>query len=49
MTEMKNVSVLLDEETVEKIIHLQKKTGTFSRSSLLRDLIKRGLEMENEK
>ena len=44
MTKMKNVSVLLDDETMKKVVKLQKKTNTFSRSNLLRELIKRGLE-----
>ena len=48
MTKMKNVSVLLDEETMKKIIKMQKKTNTFSRSNMLRDLIKLGLEYENK-
>ena len=44
MTEMKNVSVLLDEETLAKVTDLQKKTDTFSKSKMLRDLITKGLE-----
>lgn len=48
MTKMKNVSVLLDDDTMKKVVKLQKKTNTFSRSNLLRDLIKRGLEVEKK-
>ena len=48
MTEMKNVSVLLDEETLKKVIKLQKKTDNFSRSNMLRRLIQRGLEAESK-
>lgn len=44
MTDMKNVSVLLEESTLKEVIRMQKKTNTFSRSNMLRDLIKRGLE-----
>ena len=48
MTEMKNVSVLLDEDTLKKVIKLQKKTNNFSRSNMLRLLIQRGLESESK-
>lgn len=44
MTEMKIVSVLLEDETLEKIIQVQKDTNNFSRSDVLRILIKKGLE-----
>lgn len=44
MTEMTTVSVLLEDETLDKIIQLQKDTNNFSRSDVLRILIKKGLE-----
>lgn len=44
MTEMKTVSVLLDDETLQKVIELQKETNTFSRAGMLRELIQKALE-----
>lgn len=43
MTDMKNVSVLLDQETLDKVIEMQKKHGIFSRSEMLRKVIQKGL------
>lgn len=37
-------SVVLDDDTMKQVKKLQKKTDTFSRSEMLRNLIKRGLE-----
>lgn len=37
-------SVVLDADTMKQVKKLQKKTDTFSRSEMLRNLIKRGLE-----
>ena len=48
MTEKKTVSVLLDPETLDEIRELQKKTNTFSRSELLRDVIERGLKSKRK-
>jgi len=48
MTDMKTVSVLLDQETYDKVVQIQKDTNTFSRSNVLRDLVKKGLKA-NEK
>ena len=48
MTEKKTVSVLLDPETLDEIRELQKKTNTFSRSELLRDVIERGLKLKRK-
>lgn len=50
MTEMKTVSVLLEPETLEQIIQLQKDQTEFSRSKIIRVLIDKGLaELENNK
>ena len=48
MTEKKSVSVLLDPETIVEIKELQKKTDTFSRSELLRDIIEKGLKSKRK-
>ena len=48
MTEKVSVSVLLDPETLDEIRELQKKTNTFSRSELLRDVIERGLKLKRK-
>lgn len=48
MTDMKNVSVLLDDDTLKRVVKMMKKRNEFSRSKLLRDLIKAGLESNNK-
>lgn len=43
--EKKTVSILVEQDTFEKLTQLQKETGVFSRSKLLRDIIDKGLEV----
>ncbi|WP_154657908.1 ribbon-helix-helix protein, CopG family [Fictibacillus gelatini] len=42
--EKRMVSILVEQDTYDKITEIQKETGIFSRSKLLRDLIDRGLK-----
>ena len=44
MTDMINVSVLLDQEVLDELTRLQKKYEIFSRSKLLRQIIQEGLK-----
>jgi len=43
MTDKKIVSVVMDHDVMQQVTELQKKTGVFSRSALLHDLICKGL------
>lgn len=49
MTDKVSISVLLDQETLDKVIDLQKKKGIFSRSKMLRIIIEKGLLVSDEK
>jgi metal-responsive CopG/Arc/MetJ family transcriptional regulator len=44
MTDKKTISVLLEPEVVEELTKLQSKYEVFSRSKLLREIIKHGLK-----
>lgn len=43
------VSVLVDPDTYDRVVALQKVTGTFSRSKLLREIIDKGLKSFEKK
>lgn len=49
MTEKITISVLLDQETVERVKEMQKRTGIFSRSAFLREVIEKGLKAVEKK
>lgn len=44
MAKKRNISVLLEESTINKIIEKQKETGIFSRSEMVRHLITKALD-----
>jgi len=41
---MKNLSIVLDQETLDRIVKLQKKNDIFSRSSMIRTIVKKGIK-----
>lgn len=45
MTDKVTVSVLIEPETLDKLVDLQKESGIFSRSKLLREVIEKGLKV----
>ncbi len=49
MTEKITVSVLLDPQVHDKVTELQKQSGVFSRSALLREIIEKGLKAVEKK
>lgn len=48
MSKMKVLSITLDQETIDRIAELQKKTGVFSRSEIVRNLIAESLENKQQ-
>ena len=49
MTDKITISVLLDPEVVEQVKELQRTSGVFSRSALLREVIDKGLKAVEKK
>ncbi len=49
MTDKITVSVLLDPKVYDKVTELQKQTGVFSRSAILREAIEKGLKAVEKK
>lgn len=43
MTDKITVSVLLDQETLDKVTALQKEREIFSRSAMLREIVEKGI------
>lgn len=43
------ISIIMEQETLDKITDIQKKTGIFSRSKVLREIINAGLKSVDEK
>jgi len=41
---MKNLSIVLDQKTLDRIIDLQKENGIFSRSGMIRKIVDKGIK-----